>query len=205
MYTETCRAKVLQISIVAFDRLEDRLTDGGSARPSNSQWKLVTAYHTEAMAMHEAFKHYVDALHPAFERLTGMEPVKLTALPKKLPTRCVYLFSEGDKHLYVGRTNQFRQRMRQHSIPSAQHNHAVFAFRLARVATGRTEVAYATKGGRVALAAEPEFATAFTDAKASIRKMDLRFVEENDALRQALLEIYAAVVLKTPHNSFENH
>jgi cystathionine beta-lyase/cystathionine gamma-synthase len=155
--------------------------------------------------MHDDFKLYVDALPPAFERLIAMAPIKLTALPKNPPTRCVYLFSEGDKHLYVGRTNHFRNRMRQHSIPAAQHNQAVFAFRLARAATGRTEVAYSTKGGRVALAAEPAFAAAFTDAKASIRKMDLRFVEENDALRQALLEIYAAVVLKTPHNSFENH
>jgi len=133
-----------------------------------------------------------------------MEPVKLTALPKKLPTRCVYLFSEGDQHLYVGRTNHFRNRMRQHSIPAAQHNQAVFAFRLARVATGRTEVAYSTKGGRVALAAEPLFAAAFTDAKDRIRNMDLRFVEEDEPLPQALLEIYVAVALKTPHNSFEN-
>ena len=154
--------------------------------------------------MHDAFKLYVDALQPAFEKLISMEPVKLTALPKKLPTRCVYLFSEGDKHLYVGRTNHFRNRMRQHSIPAAQHNQAVFAFRLARVATGHTEVAYSTKGGRVALAVEPVFAAAFTDAKARIRNMDLRFVEEDEPLPQALLEIYVAVVLKTPHNSFEN-
>jgi predicted GIY-YIG superfamily endonuclease len=133
-----------------------------------------------------------------------MSPVKISALPKQLPNECVYLFSEGDQHLYVGRTNHFRNRMRQHSIPASQHNQAVFAFRLARLATGRTEVAYATAGGRVALAAEPEFAIAFSAAKARVRQMDLRFVEEGNPLRQALLEIYVAVVLNTPHNSFEN-
>jgi hypothetical protein len=154
--------------------------------------------------MHDAFKLYVDALHPAFERLISMEPMKLTALPKNLPTRCVYLFSEGNEPLYVGRTDHFRNRMRQHSIPAAQHNQAVFAFRLARVATGRIEVAYSKKGGRVSLTAEPAFAIAFTEAKARIRQMDLRFVEVIEPLQQALLEIYAAVVLKTPHNSFEN-
>ncbi len=35
--------------------------------------------------------------------------------------------------------------------------------------------------------------------------MDLRFVEETDPFRQALLEMYAAIALKTPHNDFETH
>jgi hypothetical protein len=35
--------------------------------------------------------------------------------------------------------------------------------------------------------------------------MDVRYVEEKDALRQALLEIYVSVVLKTPYNDFETH
>ena len=35
--------------------------------------------------------------------------------------------------------------------------------------------------------------------------MDLRYVEETDQVRQCLLEIYAAVVLDTPYNSFGTH
>ncbi len=35
--------------------------------------------------------------------------------------------------------------------------------------------------------------------------MDLRFIEEQDQLRQALLEIYVSAVLKTPYNDFETH
>jgi len=35
--------------------------------------------------------------------------------------------------------------------------------------------------------------------------MDLRFVEEPDPLRQALLEIYGAVVLETKYNEFDTH
>jgi hypothetical protein len=56
-----------------------------------------------------------------------------------------------------------------------------------------------------ALAADPEFARAFAQAKKRIRQMELRFVEETDALRQTLLEIYVAVVLKTPYNDFDTH
>jgi hypothetical protein len=35
--------------------------------------------------------------------------------------------------------------------------------------------------------------------------MEVRFVEEADPLRQALLEVYAAVALQTPHNDFGDH
>ena len=34
---------------------------------------------------------------------------------------------------------------------------------------------------------DPEFAKAFTAAKARVRQMDLRFVEETDPVQQALL------------------
>ncbi len=35
--------------------------------------------------------------------------------------------------------------------------------------------------------------------------MDIRFAEEFDSVRQALLEVYAATALQTPFNDFENH
>jgi hypothetical protein len=153
--------------------------------------------------MNENFKRTIEALHPKFESLIAMKPVKVATMPKDAPAKAIYLYSENGQHLYVGRTNHLRNRMRQHSIPAAQHNQAVFAFRLARDQTGRTVAAYSAEGGRVALSKDPEFAQAFTAAKARIRDMDLRFVEETDPLRQALLEIYVAVALNTPHNDFE--
>ncbi|HKW34594.1 MAG TPA: GIY-YIG nuclease family protein [Candidatus Acidoferrum sp.] len=155
--------------------------------------------------MHEHFKQYVESLHPSFERLMEMSPVKMSALPKRLPEKCVYLFSEGEQTLYVGRTRRLRQRLRQHSVAGAQHNQAVFAFKLAREVTGRTVAAYSIKGSRAALSVEPLFAEAFTQAKARVRKMDLRFVEETDPLRQALLEIYVSIVLGTKYNDFDTH
>ena len=82
---------------------------------------------------------------------------------------------------------------------------AAFAFQLAREETGNTVAAYTKEGSRKALMADPGFAKAFEDAKARIRQMDLRYVEETDQVRQCLLEIYAAVVLDTPYNSFGTH
>jgi hypothetical protein len=155
--------------------------------------------------MDENFKTTIEALDPKFESLIALRPVKIATIPKDAPSKAVYLFTENGRHLYVGRTNHLRNRMRQHSIPAAQHNQAVFAFRLAREQTGRTRAAYSSEGGRVALSKDPDFAQAFSAAKARIRDMDLRFVEETDPLRQALLEIYVAVALNTPHNDFETH
>jgi predicted GIY-YIG superfamily endonuclease len=152
--------------------------------------------------MHEPFRKYVEYLRPAFERLMAMHPVSIETLPRSLPRECIYLFSEGGSHLYVGRTRRLRNRLRQHSIPAAQHNQAGFAFRLARERTGRLEASYNKKDSRKALQGDPAFAAAFDEAKGRIRKMDLRFVEEHDPLKQALLEIYVSVVLGTPYNDF---
>ncbi len=157
------------------------------------------------LAMDEAFKRFIDMLHPSFERLVTMTPLKMLALPSKLPEKCIYLLSEADNHLYVGRTRRLRQRLRQHSIVGAQHNQAVFAFKLAREVTGRLTAAYSVKGSRKMLCAEPDFWEAFTQAKTRVRSMDLRFVEEADPTRQALLEIYASVVLRTKYNDFDTH
>lgn len=155
--------------------------------------------------MDVAFQQYMEELHPSFERLVSQTPVTIANLPRELPRQCVYLFSEGKHHLYVGRSNKFRNRLRQHSIDGAQHNQAVFAFRLARESTGRTEASYTAEGSRASLSTDPEFARAFLSAKRRVRAMDLRYVEEVDQLRQALLEIYVAVVLRTPYNDFATH
>lgn len=157
--------------------------------------------------MHPSFSQYVESLHPLFERLVEMPPVTIATLPRDAPSQCIYLFSEAGRHLYVGRTRRqsLRQRLRQHSINSAQHNQAVFAFKLARAATGHLQPGYTAKDSRAALAADPESGKAFAQAKDRIRKMELRYVAEADPLRQTLLEIYVAVLLKTPYNHFDTH
>ncbi len=51
----------------------------------------------------------------------------------------------------------------------------------------------------------PDFKEAFDCARARIKKMDFRYVEEPDPTKQALLEIYCAVALKTRYNNFKTH
>lgn len=155
--------------------------------------------------MHENFKQHVESLHPSFERLVRSAPFTFSSLPSKLPPSGIYLFSEGDKHLYVGRTNSLRKRLQQHCRPGSGHNSSPFAFRLAREARNIIKATYKAEGSRDQLVKEEEFAQAFTAAKTRLRDMSIRVVEESDPLRQALLEMYVAVALEAPYNDFDNH
>lgn len=51
----------------------------------------------------------------------------------------------------------------------------------------------------------PKFRSAFKRAKTRIRNMEVRYVAEKDPTRQALLEIYVAVMLRARYNDFDNH
>jgi len=155
--------------------------------------------------MDERFAQVVASLHPSFERLLAMPPVTCSTLPRRMPKSGVYLLSEDGKHLYVGRSRNIRQRLGRHSRPKATHRMAAFAFRLAREATGQLRATYKREGSRSALVKDEAFQAAFVKAKARIREMAVRFVEEAHPVRQAVLEVYIAVALQTPYNDFDTH
>lgn len=134
-----------------------------------------------------------------------MEPVTVATLPSEMPLSGIYLFSDSGENLYVGRTNTLRKRLQKHCRPSSKHNSATFAFRLAREITGMTKATYTTKGSRQELESHPEFSSVFSEQKLRIKSMSVRFVSESDPVKQALLEMYVAVSLGTPHNDFDNH
>lgn len=155
--------------------------------------------------LHPRFGEFAGGLHPSFESLVAAVPYTPLALPRTVPAAGIYLLSEGSEHLYVGRSRRIKQRLANHCRPSATHKKAAFAFRLAREATGRLTATYRPEGSRSHLMQDPTFLQAFSDAKARIRGMQVRFVEEVDPTRQALLEIYAAVALGTRYNDFDTH
>jgi hypothetical protein len=157
-------------------------------------------------AMNPKFAALVDTLAPKLAQLLAMQPLTYGALPRGMLQSGVYLFTEAGRHLYVGRSNALRSRYGRHCRPGATHRQAAFAFQLARGATGHTRATYrAGEGSRAGLMLNETFAAAFTAAKERILKMEYRYVEETDQNRQALLEIYCAVVLETPYNGFGTH
>ena len=92
--------------------------------------------------MNLKFAKLVESLEPAFQRLVQMVPVSAARLPRLMPKQGIYLFSEGAKHLYVGRTDNIRRRIGNHCRASSGHNQATFAFRMARTETGLVRAAY---------------------------------------------------------------
>lgn len=151
--------------------------------------------------MDPRFRSLVDALHPQCEALRTAPTFQADAIPRDLPRRGLYLFSENGKHLYVGRTNRMRERLKDHCRPSGTHFKATFAVCLARMETG------IGKGHipRAELATHPIFGPAFLRAKARVARMEIRCLRVDGAVEQALLEIYVATVLETVYNDFENH
>jgi hypothetical protein len=156
--------------------------------------------------MDRKFAAFVETLAPKLTQLLEMPPLRYGQLPIDMPVSGVYLFSEGNTHLYVRRSNTLRGRHGRHCRPGATHRQAAFAFQLARHQTGVKEASYKPgAGSRAGLMELPEFNAAFVSAKARIREMDYRYVAEFDQTCQALLEIYCSVALATPFNDFGTH
>ncbi len=152
--------------------------------------------------MKPAFQILTSQLDAKFMALMELPPIIAEDVPKDTPVGGVYLFTENNVALYAGRTKRkLGLRIREHfgSSPACP-----FAWLLARDATG-FKATYQTKGSQKDLLSRPEFRIVYEDAKKRIRKMHVRYVHESDPLRQALLEIYTAVVSGARHNDFETH
>ena len=157
------------------------------------------------MTLDPAFGRYVDPLPGLLERLLACPPFVYAERPRVPDRGGVYLFTEGEQHLYVGRTGKLRQRLGQHCRPSSGHNSAPFTFLLTREVTGRMSATYRAGEGRDELMNEPVFRRAFKEQNARVNRMLIRYVEEGNPNRQMLLEVYVAVVLPTRYNDFDNH
>ena len=124
-------------------------------------------------------------------------------------THGAYLFTEGGRHLYVGRTGKterslragkpsasgFRARLAGHCRPSSGLSSATFAIRLA-LEQARKEGKPITAPRRELLA-DPRFAALFIAAKERITAMEFRVVEIEDDRESAVFEVYAAYMLET--------
>lgn len=153
--------------------------------------------------MNQRFAELVTPLEDKCRKLLEMSPVEASKVPRTTPVGGVYLFSEGEAHLYVGRTKRpIRERIRNQfgANPSA----ASFPWLIAREATN-TRATYKKNGSRKELLKNPRFRTAYDDARIRIREMRVRYVHEPEPLRQALLEIYVAVITAAKYNNFDTH
>ena len=83
------------------------------------------------------FASAIDSIKPAFRRLVEMNPFRLDQVPSPVPAGRpgVYLLSESDRPLYVGRTRHVRGRLSDHR--SSAVTRATLAVKMARIAAKR--------------------------------------------------------------------
>jgi hypothetical protein len=150
--------------------------------------------------MNPSFEEVLSKMETLFQRFVGAPRVSF-ADRKNFPTAPgLYLLSEADKDLYVGRSSSgLKKRLRGHT--AGTHFSSSFAFLLARDETNMKPT-YKKEGSRPELMLHPVFRPAFDRAVERIRNMEVRFIELEDDHQQYLLELYTALQLKTPHNHF---
>ena len=118
----------------------------------------------------------------------------------------VYVLYEGDRPVYVGRSDRLADRLLEHGQPGNGPEQATFAFNLAyQEWRPDTHIANVTRQERQAFRLAPEYHSLFDEAKERVRRMHVRTVGINNPVEQAVFELYAHVELKTRYNSFRNH
>ena len=113
----------------------------------------------------------------------------------------VYLFSEDGHDLCVGLSRTPRSRLQNHVRPSGTRDQATFAWLLAMDAASPRLRALS----RPLREADAECLPLFAAATARGAAMPVRFIEIDGPIERTLFEVYAALALATPHNSFETH
>ena len=153
------------------------------------------------------FENIVARMEPLLEELLNSRPYHAPTY-KGLPAKGVYVFYEEGTPMYVGRVGNtskqtMRGRIRQHTIPSAKHNQAVFAFKLLQETLG-VSTGHGAELSRAALAEQHE--REFKDMKQRVHNMEVWAVAISNSVTQAVFEIYASLALNTTkYNNFDTH
>jgi len=119
----------------------------------------------------------------------------------KIPA--IYVLSESDKPVYVGRTRNLNDRLASHMNAANGRNSASFAFRIAKKSAKRAGIDLPRFGKDIE--ALPAFQPRFVKAKRRVAKMGVRYLEVRDPIEQTLLEVYVAESLATRYNDFDTH
>lgn len=142
---------------------------GGRARGEAPRLALELAGNPKdgATQVNQLFTALLADLEPKYQKLLEMPPVPAADIRSGTPKGGVYLFSEGDLHLYVGRTKRhIHIRIRDHF--GANRDAASFPWLIARENTGmkatyrqirsRKSYSQSRSSGRLTMRPRREFA-----------------------------------------------
>ena len=157
------------------------------------------------MKLTPTFDSHVAQLPALLAALEACDPATRAELAGRLPrnTPGIYAFYHDGQPVYVGRTRDLRRRLGEHGRVGSSHYSASFAFLRARRAAEAAGHVLAGKSRKTLSGESDGFQPFFAAEKATVAGMTLRWVVVPEAVTQALLEVYAALELGTPFNSFE--
>ena len=143
--------------------------------------------------MNAEFQKIINQMEPLLRKLRCSDPRTVENL-KGVPQRGVYVFYEGDKPFYTGRSRRIRQHIYEHGGTSSRHESATFAFKLFREAIGEPE-GHSPKYTRREL--QDEYPEEYAKQRQRVQNMQIRAVEINDPIVQTVFETYAIIALGT--------
>ena len=164
------------------------------------------------------FTDTIRTINSTFRQLREMDdPFRVDQVPSPVPTGLagVYSLSDADRTLYVGRTRNLRDRLSAHRSSAVRR--ATLAVKMARLHSNLPANYRPNRSAPYLHENDSRFRAEFDKARERIRGLQVRYVVERDAVRRALLEIYAAIQLDTVasdatthpddnrYNSFEEH
>ena len=152
--------------------------------------------------MNEELRSVMEQMEPFLLKLQACS-AETFATRTKLPDRGVYVFYEGEKALYVGRSNQVQERIRTHGGKGATQEQANFAFRLLAKEYD-LDIGHSTSLSRSQVA--KKYVAEFRGQRQRVRNMTIRAVEITDDTESYFFEAYAILALRTTEfNKFEPH
>lgn len=159
----------------------------------------------------DRFGRAVERMEMLMKKLLDCDPLSRDELAD-IPEEGIYVFCEGGKPLYVGRSRSLRTRILNHGRNSSSHFKATFAFLIGMEEAKRLGIKPPLReDGKKPTKGDWErhsgFSELFTTAKQRVASMKVQVVEVPDPIEQTLFEVYAAVQFNTTkrYNSFETH
>ena len=141
-------------------------------------------------------RQVVRGLDGLLRELVACKPKRRSAFKPMVPrVPAIYLLSEGDSYVYVGRTRSLNSRLAGHMRPSSRSSSASLAFLIAKEDAENRGISI--DGSNAALEKREEFGKVFREAKKRVAKMDVRYVPIASPVEQALLEVYVSESLGT--------
>ena len=149
--------------------------------------------------METTFQRILGNLEPLLEELQRSDPLTRDDLDR-VPERGIYVFYEGDKPIYTGRSRRMRQRIREHGAKSSRHESAtLLALKLLREAICDPK---SHKYTRAEL--QEKYPDLYEAQRERVRNMRFRVVEVEDFAVQYVFEAYVILALCTRrYNSFK--